>query len=170
MISLHTAQLTHQLQPTSLFFISLVFYSLFSFASTSPISFSVLSCLIFSFSLSLPLVINQTFSKESWPSLMVQWIRIHLSLHGTWAPSLVWEDPTRHEAAKPVRHNSWARKPQLLSLRVPWAHMPNRRRHCSEKAMPCNEEQALLTAVKESPCTAIKIQCSQKQIKAITFP
>ena len=165
MISLHTAQLTHELKPASLFFISPVFYSLFSFASTSPVSFSVLSCLILSFSLSLPLVINQTFSKESWPSLMVQWIRIHLALQGAWAPSVVQEDPTRHGAAEPVRHNSWAREPQLLSPWVPRAHMPNKRCHCSEKTVPCNEEQTLLTAVKESPCTAIKIQCSQRQIK-----
>ena len=27
-------------------------------------------------------------------SLVVQWLRIHLPMQGTWVQSLVWEDPT----------------------------------------------------------------------------
>ena len=38
-------------------------------------------------------------------SLVVQWLRIHLPVQGTWVPSLVWEDPTCCEATKPVHHN-----------------------------------------------------------------
>ena len=33
-------------------------------------------------------------TKHYWISLAVQWIRIHLPVQGTWAQSLVWEDPT----------------------------------------------------------------------------
>ena len=33
-------------------------------------------------------------TKQYWISLAVQWIRIHLPVQGTWAQSLVWEDPT----------------------------------------------------------------------------
>ena len=38
-------------------------------------------------------------------SLVVQWLRIHLPMQGTWVQSLVREDPTCHGATKPVRHN-----------------------------------------------------------------
>ena len=37
--------------------------------------------------------------------LVVQWLRIHLTMQGTLVQSLVWEDPTYCGAAKPVRHN-----------------------------------------------------------------
>ena len=35
-------------------------------------------------------------------SLVVQWLRIHLPMQGTWVPSLVWEDPTCGRATKPA--------------------------------------------------------------------
>ena len=38
-------------------------------------------------------------------SLVVQWLRIHLPMHGTRVQSLVQEDPTCCGATKPVRHN-----------------------------------------------------------------
>ena len=38
-------------------------------------------------------------------SLVVQRLRIHLLMQGTQVPSLVWEDPTCHRAAKPLCHN-----------------------------------------------------------------
>ena len=38
-------------------------------------------------------------------SLVVQWLRIRLRMQGTQVRALVWEDPTRRRAAKPVRHN-----------------------------------------------------------------
>ena len=38
-------------------------------------------------------------------SLVVQWLRIHLPVQGTWVRALVREDPTCHGATKPVRHN-----------------------------------------------------------------
>ena len=40
-------------------------------------------------------------------SLVVQWLRIHLPMQGTWIQALVQEDPT-HEATTPVCHNYWA--------------------------------------------------------------
>ena len=33
---------------------------------------------------------------------MIQWLRIHLPMQGTWVPSLVGEYPTCHRATKPV--------------------------------------------------------------------
>ena len=54
-------------------------------------------------------------------SLVVQWMRIYLPVLGTCVRSLVWEEPTCHEAAKPVGHNCWspwsrALEPQVLKL------------------------------------------------------
>ena len=41
-------------------------------------------------------------------SLVAQWLRIHLPMHGTWVRALAWEDPTCHRATKPMHHNYWA--------------------------------------------------------------
>ena len=38
-------------------------------------------------------------------SLVVQWLRIHLSMLETLVRSLVQEDPTYHRAIKPVHHS-----------------------------------------------------------------
>ena len=38
-------------------------------------------------------------------SLVVQWLRIRLPVQGTRVRALVREDPTCHEATKPVRHD-----------------------------------------------------------------
>ena len=38
-------------------------------------------------------------------SLVAQWLRIHLPRQGTQVRALVWEDPTRRGATKPVRHS-----------------------------------------------------------------
>ena len=37
--------------------------------------------------------------------LVVQWLRIHLSMQGTPVWSLVWEDPTGHGATESMHHN-----------------------------------------------------------------
>ena len=38
-------------------------------------------------------------------SLVVHWLRIRLTMQGTWVRALVWEDPTCRGATKPMRHN-----------------------------------------------------------------
>ena len=38
-------------------------------------------------------------------SLVVQWLRICLPMHGTRVRALVWEDPTCRGATRPVSHN-----------------------------------------------------------------
>ena len=43
--------------------------------------------------------------QKSGTSLVAQWLRICLPMQGTWVRALVWEDPTYHEATKPVCHN-----------------------------------------------------------------
>ena len=39
------------------------------------------------------------------PSLVAQWLRIHLPMQGTWVRALVREDPMCRGATKPVHHN-----------------------------------------------------------------
>ena len=38
-------------------------------------------------------------------SLVAQWLRICLPMHGTRVRALVWEDPTCRGATRPVSHN-----------------------------------------------------------------
>ena len=38
-------------------------------------------------------------------SLVVQRLKIHLPMQGTWVRSLVWEDSTSHRASEPMNHN-----------------------------------------------------------------
>ena len=49
------------------------------------------------------------FFKKSCPRTcqVVHWIRILLSMQGTWVQSLVQEDPTCRRGTKPVCHNYW---------------------------------------------------------------
>ena len=37
---------------------------------------------------------------------MAQWWRIHLPMQEAQVQSLIWEDPTRHKATKPVCHTT----------------------------------------------------------------
>ena len=61
-------------------------------------------------------------------------------MQGTQVQALVREDPTSHAATKPVRHNYWARMPQLLKPvrleTVPY----NKRSHLNKKPTDRNEE------------------------------
>ena len=114
--------------------------------------------------------------KQTGASLVVQWLRIRLSVQGTWVPALVWENSTCRGATKPMRHNYWAYALEPVSHNY-WAHMPqllkptclepmlrNRRSHGNEKPVHQNEKQPPLVATRESPCVATKTQCSQKLI------
>ena len=75
------------------------------------------------------LYIDHSSIIETWPrlkrprgaSLVVQWLRLYLPMHGTWIPSLVWEDPTCCRVAKPVPHNYWAYMLPLLKPTPPRA-------------------------------------------------
>ena len=73
-------------------------------------------------------------------SLVVQWLRIRLPVQGTRVRVLVWEDPTCHGAAKPMRHNYWAHVPQLLKPVCLEPVLHNKRSHHNEKPAHRNEE------------------------------
>ena len=107
-------------------------------------------------------------------SLVAQWLGICLPVQGTQVRALVQEDPTWHEAIKPVHHNCWACTPEPTS-HIYWVHVPqllkpahlepvlrNRRSHCNEKPAHHNEEKPSLATTRESLRAATKTQCSQK--------
>ena len=84
-------------------------------------------------------------------SLVVQWLRIHLPMQGTWVWSLVQEDATWHRATKPVCRKHWAcaLESTLRNKRCPGT---------------TSREQPPLTAARESPPKAMRTQSSQKKL------
>ena len=67
-------------------------------------------------------------------SLVVQWLRIRLTMQGTQVRALVWEDPTCHGATKPVHHNYWACTLEPVSHNY-WARTPRARALQQEKPL-----------------------------------
>ena len=56
-----------------------------------------------------PKTLMDTSSKRhTGASLVAQWLRVCLLMQGTQVRALVWEDPTRRWATRPVSHNYWA--------------------------------------------------------------
>ena len=81
-------------------------------------------------------------------SLVVQWIRIHLPLQGTWVQSLVREDSACHRRLKPTHHNDWAWAPKACALR---------------KRSPAM--RGLCTATKCSPCSPQPEKAREQQLR-----
>ena len=48
---------------------------------------------------------SENIQEHSRASLVAPWLRIHLPRQETQVQSLIWEDPTWHEATKPLGHN-----------------------------------------------------------------
>ena len=91
-------------------------------------------------------------------SLVVQWLRILLTMQGTRVWSLVWEDPTCRGETKPVCHDYWAHVLQLLKPACLEPTLRNKRSHRNEKPAHRNEEYPPLTATRESPCNEDPMQ------------
>ena len=85
-------------------------------------------------------------TSTTWKALLIQWLRIHLTMQETWVQSLVWEDPTCCRATKPKSHNYWACAPeprncnyrahmqQLLEPSLPTDHAPQQEKPPQWKA------------------------------------
>ena len=86
-------------------------------------------------------------------SLVVQWLRIHLPMQGTWVWALVQEDAICHGATKPVCHNYWSLHTLGPASHNYWAHTPqllkpahlepvlrNKRSHRNEKPTHGNRD------------------------------
>ena len=111
--------LLHQLKLIVLFHESMAFYNLSLWLD------------------SLPWFIHKRNLRDS---LVAQWFRIRLPMQDTRVRALVWEDPTCRGATKPVRHNYWARVPQLLKPVCLQPVLHNKRSHRNEKPAHRNEE------------------------------
>ena len=57
-------------------------------------------------------------STVSWTSLVIRYIRICLSVQGTWVLSLGQEDSTFFGTPKPVYHNYWSLHAAAVEARV----------------------------------------------------
>ena len=95
-------------------------------------------------------------------SLVVQQLRIHLPVQGTWVRSLVQEDPTCCRATKPVCHSYWSHTSQSPGSAI---------REATSMRSPCTAtiEYSLLIATRKSTHTAMKTQHSQKTNKLINI-
>ena len=82
-------------------------------------------------------------AQESAPWGLPWWCSgIHLPTQGTRVRALVREDPTCRGATKPMRHNHWARVPQLLKTAHLEPVLRDKRSHRSEKPAHHNERVA----------------------------
>ena len=81
-------------------------------------------------------------------SLVVQWLRICLPMHGTRVRALVWENPTCRGATRSVSHNT---EPARLE-----PVLRNKRGRDSERPAHHDGERPLLAATRESPRTETK--------------
>ena len=97
-------------------------------------------------------IIGKYIKMDDRASLVVQWLGILLPTQGTWVWTLVREDPTYHQATKPVGHNYWACALEPVSHNY-WAWVPqllkptrlepvlhNKRSHRNEKPVHWNEK------------------------------
>ena len=97
-------------------------------------------------------------------SLVVQWLRVHLSMQGTCVLSLVQEDSTCRGATKLMYHNYWVHtlEPELR----------NKRNHIIRS--PCTSRTSRpIHHTKESPSPATKTQrnqTSKKKKKKCYYP
>ena len=104
--------------PHLCFLCSIFLDSLFG-CCTSGIGLPIVLCLLSNIPSSCPFVSHHgalffsmsllTSEKKAFGiSVVAQWIRIHLPMHGTWVWSLVQKDPTSLRVTKPVCHNYWS--------------------------------------------------------------
>lgn len=114
----------------------------------------------------IEIYVSAYWDKKVTGSLVVQWLGIHLAVQRTPVQSLVWEDPTRCRATKPVCHKDGdhALEPSSLyswSLHTYSLCIHNKGSHHNGKTVPAIREQPPLTEARESPC-AEKTHHSQK--------
>ena len=86
----------------------------------------------------------------------------------TWVQSLIWENPTCHEAAKPVHHKSWAWALEPWNQSY-WAHEPMSHNYQSPSALEpalhkrsLHNEQPVRTTTKSPPLTTTRGKPTQQ--------
>ena len=106
------------------------------------------------------------FRNKARAPLVVQWLRIHLAIHGTLVRCLIHEDPTCHRTTRPLCHNYWAYALEPVSHNY-WSprawSLCSATRETTAMRSPCTstEQQPLVSKTRESPCTVTKTRCNQ---------
>ena len=108
-------------------------------------------------------------------SLVVQWLRIRLPVQGTRVQALVREDPTCHEATKPMYHNYWGCALEPTSHNYWSPHATTTEAHAPTAGAPQQEKPSqwethtlqwrvapARCTTRESPYAGTKTQHSQK--------
>ena len=105
---------------------------------------------------------NNTFKRLWQTSLVIQWMKIYPLMKGTQVWSPAWEDSTCRGTTTSLYHNYWAFAPQLLKPACPRAYALQEEKLLQWKAHKPQWWVAPLAAIRESPCTVTKTQCSQQ--------
>ena len=103
-------------------------------------------------------------SKLRQDSLVVQWLRIHLPVEGTWVQSLVREDSTCCGATKPICHSYWAWALEPMSSSY-WTPMPYNLCSTTKETMAAT---SLRTTAKSRPCSPQLKKTSARQWRPST--
>lgn len=105
----------------------------------------------------------------SWTSLVMWWIRICLSVQGTWVLSLGREDPAccgtqlLTHTLEPVSHNSWSLSAAAVEAHVcKPACFAARGHHDEKKPAHCSESSPCLPWLEKNPCSTTKIPLQPK--------
>ena len=99
---------------------------------------------------------------QIWTSQVVQWLRVHLPMQGTWTRALVWEYPTCHGQLRSCTTASErvcddCGRPHILE---PCA--PEREATAASSPSPATREEPQRAAAGDSSCAATKTWHSQK--------
>ena len=110
-------------------------------------------------------------SKEDGLSLVVQQLRIHLLMQGTWIRSLVWEDLTYHGISKPKGQNHWASvlEPRARTTGVHMSTEPtfwNKGSQPNEEPMSHNQRGPYSPELRTA-CAAAETQSHQKKSEQV---
>ena len=94
-------------------------------------------------------------------SLVIHWLIIHLPMWGTRVQTMVWEDSACQGATKPTRSQLFSQHSRTCELQLLSPCAATTKAY-SPRACEPQLEQPLLSSTRESLCTTMKTQCSQK--------
>ena len=104
---------------------------------------------------------------NSWTSLVVQWLGIHLLMQGTQVPFLVREDSTCCGATKPLHHNDSTHILEPASHNCCGLHtlelvLDDQRSHCNEKHSHHNQRVVPTRYSQRKPVSSNKDPIAKK--------
>ena len=107
------------------------------------------------------------------PFLVVQLLRVCLTIQGSQVQSLVQEDAACHRATEPVNYNYWACALEPSDSNY-WAHTPPSlklrcpRSHALQQARPAQSGEASAPHLESSPCSPQPEKVCTQQLRPST--